>query len=59
MAAYYVSFDTREMEHRLVAVRVDISQEVIRDMEKPLHIDLCCNPLYKALYDYCMKNPPR
>jgi hypothetical protein len=59
MATYYIRFDTKEMEGVLVAWRVDVSKEVIRDRNKPLAINLCEDPLYPALVHYVQNNPVR
>lgn len=56
---YYIAFDTQELPGALLAVRVTIDQEVIRDMERELPINLCEHPLYDKLATYVIHNRPR
>lgn len=57
MAEYHVEFDTQEMAGRLLAVRVRLDREIIRDMNRKVNIALCNDPLYPALERYVRANP--
>lgn len=57
MATYYISFDTKEMAPSILAVKVVLTRELIRDMAKPLPINLRDSPLYKELETYVLANP--
>ena len=56
--AYHICFDTKQFPGLLVATRITIQQEVIRNEERQMNIALAAHPLYKDLFDYCMNNPP-
>lgn len=55
---FYISFNTKEMPGKLLAVKVTLDKEIISDMSKQLPLNLCNHPLYKDLYEYCKANPP-
>jgi hypothetical protein len=57
MAEYFIAFDTKEMKPNIIGWRVTLSKEVIRDMDKPLPINLCEDPLYPMLVRYVESNP--
>lgn len=54
--SYYVSFDTKDMPGKIVAVKVTIEKEIISDMEKELPINMSEDPLYHHLKTYCENN---
>jgi len=54
---YYIEFDTLDMKDRIVAVRVEVTKEVVRDMNKKMNINLADDPLYAALQRYVLANP--
>ncbi len=56
--AYHIDFDTKQFPGLLVATRITIQSEVIRDKQRLMNIALAAHPLYKNLFDYCMNNPP-
>ncbi len=56
--AYHIDFDTKQFPGLLVATRITIQSEVIRDEQRLMNIALAAHPLYKNLFDYCMNNPP-
>ena len=56
--AYHIDFDTKQFPGLLVALRITIQSEVIRDEERMLNVDLASHPLYEKLFKYCMNNPP-
>jgi hypothetical protein len=56
---YFISFNTEIEPGKIVATRVRIDQVTIADMDKPLHIDLSCHPLYSDLEKYVKGNPGR
>lgn len=58
MAEFYIAFDTKDMAPNILATKVTLSTEVIRDMNRPLAINLSEHPLYPALYRYVASNPP-
>ncbi len=58
-AFFYIAFDTREMHPQLLATRVDLKQEVIRDDGRQLPINLCDHPLYRQLEQYVLANPSK
>ena len=55
---YCVSFDTKEMPGKIVAVKVELTTHIMKDTSE-VRIDLVDHALYKHLYDYCVANPPR
>ena len=59
MKEFYINFNTKEMPGKILATKVTLSQELIRDMDKPLSINLCEHPLYKQLEQYVKANPSR
>ena len=56
---YYISFDTKEMPGKIIAVTVEIAHELVRDKDKKMNIALCDSPLYPQLVRYVMANPSR
>lgn len=56
---HYIAFDTKNLAPNIQATYVEIGNELIRDMNQELPIDLCDHPLYAQLHAYCQKNPPR
>lgn len=56
---YYIEFKTKEAPGLLMATRVSLATEFIRDMDRKLAINLADDPLYPALYQYVKNNPPR
>lgn len=56
---YFISFNTLDMPGRVLAVRVTLSHEVIKDMDAKFRIDLSDHPLYHKLEDYVLSNPSR
>jgi len=56
--AYHIEFDTKQFPGMLVATRITIQSEVIRNDERKLNVSLSTHPLYLKLFDYCMNNPP-
>lgn len=59
MKKYYIAFDTRDMPGAIVAVTVSLGKEVVRNMSKPMSINLVDHPFYRQLHEYCRNNPPR
>ena len=57
--AYYIAFDTKEMPGLIVATRIQLGKEIVRDQKKTFSINLCEDPLYPALCAYVAANPPR
>ena len=55
---YFVSFNT-EGDNLYQGVKVTINTEMIADMNRKVRIDLCDDPLYKALWMYVKNNPPK
>jgi hypothetical protein len=58
-ARFYISFDTDDMKPNILATRITLDQEVIRDMAKTLSIDLVNHPLYAQLEEYVLMNPSK
>ena len=56
---YFISFDTNEMPGRILAVRVTLGHEVVKDMDAEMRIDLRNHPLYAQLESYVHSNPSR
>lgn len=56
--AYHIEFDTKQFPGMIVATRITIQSEVIRDHDRMLNIALAAHPLYPKLFEYCMANPP-
>lgn len=56
---YHIDFDTEEMPGMIVAVRVALSNEIIRDDVKKMRVDLRDHPLYAKLERYVLNNPSR
>jgi len=56
--AYHIEFDTKEFPGMIVATRITIQQEVIRDLNQKLNVALAAHPLYPKLFQYCIANPP-
>lgn len=56
---YYVAFDTREVPNAIVATRVTLEREIIRDLEASLPINLSEHPLYPLLESYVLRNPSK
>jgi hypothetical protein len=54
---FYIDFSTREMPGRILATCVMLGQEVVRDQNKVMSIDLCSHPLYERLERYVLANP--
>ena len=56
--AYHIDFETLDMPGALVAVEVTISKRIGRDKDV-FRLDICDDPLYERLWNYCKNNPPR
>lgn len=54
---YIVSFDTKEMPGKTLAVAVELKRIFLKDNEQA-RVDLRDHPLYHDLYAYCIANPP-
>ena len=54
---YCVSFDTKEAAPRIVGVAVKLSKFYMTKVDSA-RLDLCDHPLYPALRQYCLDNPP-
>ena len=57
MAVYHISFDTKAVPGKLKAVRIEISEEIITDMDRTLNVALAADPLYAEIERYVMANP--
>lgn len=53
---FYISFDTKEMPGKIVALKVSIQKEIITDMNKGMRVDLVDHPLYPQLVRYIEAN---
>ena len=56
---YCISFDTKEMPGKILAVKVDLSYYVMRDLSEAVRVDLSAHPLYPVLEEYVKANPSR
>ena len=54
---FYISFETKTIPGQLMALRVDIRNELILDKDKKMNIALVDHPLYKDLERYVLSNP--
>lgn len=57
MAHFYIAFDTKDMHPHIKATRVQLDEEIIRDMNKQLPVNLSDHPLYPQLVSYVNNNP--
>lgn len=56
---YWVNFNIEKNGRAISSVRIEISRAIEKDMNSKFAINLCEDPLYHALHQYCMANPPR
>jgi hypothetical protein len=56
VTAYHIEFDTNEMSPHIVAVKVTIERDVIRDMGASVNVALIDDPLWTALQRYVLGN---
>lgn len=59
VSTYHVEFDTLDMPERIVATRVRLDKHVVRNMDAPMNVALCDDPLYEKLERYVLANPSR
>lgn len=55
---YCISFDTKEMPGKIVAVRVDLSKHIMSETDS-VSVALVEHPLYPELERYVRANPSR
>lgn len=55
---YCISFDTKEMPGKIVAVRVELSKHIMT-VHDSVNVALAEHPLYPALEQYVLNNPTR
>lgn len=55
---YAISFDTKEMPGKIVAVRVQLDTTVIGP-DDTVRVDLAAHPLYEKLEQYVLNNPSK
>lgn len=56
---YHIDFNTKDMPGKILAVRVDLARELIRDEKQSFNIALCDDPNYPALERYVRLNPSK
>jgi hypothetical protein len=54
--SYCISFETREMPGKIVAVRVQLDT-IIMGLDDKVRVDLADHPLYPKLVEYVLNNP--
>lgn len=55
---YHIAFDTLEFPGMIVATRVHLQREIVRDRDTTRRTDLRDDPIYRDLFQYCIANPP-
>lgn len=56
---FYVSFDTKSFPGKIMAIGVELHNELVRDHDKSFAINLSDHPLYPHLEKYVKNNPSK
>lgn len=56
---FHIEFNTKSFPGKIESVEVVLRRHITGDTGYKYRLDMRDHPLYRAVYNYCMNNPPR